>query len=74
MLSHSFFELRKTSSMMDSRVSTLIHELAHLPGVLGTRNVDETYHFYRALMLAKHSPQEALNNSDNIAGYVMDAE
>ncbi|MDM0035942.1 M35 family metallo-endopeptidase, partial [Variovorax sp. J22P271] len=74
MISRAFLGLRKSSSSMDSRVSTLIHELAHMPDVLHTKGPGEVYFFHRALMLARVSPQDALRNSDNVAGYVMDAE
>jgi hypothetical protein len=74
MLSHAFFRLRQVSFSVDSQVSTLIHELAHLPDVLNTRGVGETYFFHSALALARSAPQQALSNSDNVAGYVMVAE
>lgn len=71
MLSHAFLRLRQYSAAMDSQVSTLIHELAHMPDVLNTRGEGEIYHFHRALALAKSAPERALYNSDNVAGYVM---
>lgn len=71
MLSHAFFELRPISFTFDSQVATLIHEIAHFPEVLGTRGLGETYSFSKARLLARHSPIDALNNSDNIAAYVL---
>lgn len=70
-LAKGFFELRETSMNFDSQVSTLIHELAHLPEVFGTRGPGEVYFFSKARRLALSSPDDALNNSDNIAGYVV---
>ena len=45
-----------------------------MPEVLNTRGIGETYNFHWARLLARSSPYEALNNSDNVAGYVMVAE
>ncbi len=71
MVSHGFLKLRQAGGSISTQVSTLIHELAHMPDVLGTRGAGEEYSFYKARSLAIMSPDDALRNSDNVAGYVL---
>lgn len=70
-LERSFFQLREFSFDLDSQISTLIHEIAHLPEVFGTPGMNEVYSFSKARSLALHSADAALNNSDNIAAFVV---
>jgi len=74
MLGKGYFSLDNTRPSGPTRPLVLLHELAHLPQVLSTRGVGETYTLFLAKMLAKTNPEEALRNSDNVAGYILDWE
>ncbi len=71
MLSHGFLKLQQTGWNSSTQVAVLIHELAHMPDVLGTRGEGERYGFFGAQSLARDTPADALRNSDNVAGYVL---
>jgi len=73
MLSHEFLDVPLHRSNGVNQPSILVHELAHLQDVFATRGRGEVYTFFAAQRLALSSPEQALNNSDNISGYVTDA-
>lgn len=50
-------------------VSTLIHEVSHFNDTMSTR--DHRYFISKCLTFGSENPNQAINNADSIAGYVI---
>ncbi|SIT37377.1 conserved hypothetical protein [Paraburkholderia piptadeniae] len=66
---HEFCDMREFSWEKDSIVSTLIHEASHFQDTMATR--DWKYFMDDCLSWGKSNPEQAINNADSIAGYVI---
>jgi hypothetical protein len=64
-----FCSMRDFSWEKDSIVSTLIHEASHFQDTMGTK--DWKYFMDKCLSWGKTSPEQAIDNADSIAGYVI---
>ncbi|CAG9191156.1 TPA: hypothetical protein QDB24_003987 [Burkholderia vietnamiensis] len=64
-----FCTMRDFSWEKDSVVSTLIHEASHFSDTMGTK--DHRYFMDKCLTLGTENPEQAINNADSIAGYVI---
>ncbi|WP_269503818.1 M35 family metallo-endopeptidase [Burkholderia sp. IMCC1007] len=64
-----FCTMRDFSWEKDSMVSTLIHEVSHFDDTMGTR--DHRYFMEECLTLGAENSNQAINNADSIAGYVI---
>ncbi|WP_175855331.1 M35 family metallo-endopeptidase [Burkholderia cepacia] len=64
-----FCTMRDFSWEKDSIVSTLIHEVSHFDDTMGTR--DHKYFMEECLAFGAENPNQAINNADSIAGYVI---
>ncbi|WP_253583099.1 M35 family metallo-endopeptidase [Burkholderia cenocepacia] len=64
-----FCTMRDFSWEKDSIVSTLIHEASHFDDTMGTR--DHRYFTEECLTFGAENPNQAINNADSIAGYVI---
>ncbi|WP_250503358.1 MULTISPECIES: M35 family metallo-endopeptidase [unclassified Caballeronia] len=65
----AFCEMRSVSYAKDSMVSTLIHEASHFNDTMATK--DWRYFMRECLPLGKTNPEQAIENADSIAGYVI---
>ncbi|MDM0075663.1 M35 family metallo-endopeptidase [Variovorax sp. J2P1-59] len=65
----SFCEIRSTSSSLDSKLSTLIHEVTHFNDTFGS--LDAIYYLAQSRSEAKLNPRMVKVNADSIAGYVV---
>jgi peptidyl-Lys metalloendopeptidase len=65
----NFCEMREFSWNKDSIVSTLIHEASHFEDTMATK--DWQYFMVKCLPFGKANPEQAINNADSIAGYVI---
>ena len=64
-----FCTMREFSWNKDSVVSTLIHEASHFSDTMATK--DWRYFMDKCLTLGSDNPDQAINNADSIAGYVI---
>lgn len=62
-----FCELRRTSDMFDSQLSTLVHEVTHFDDTFSS--LDTIYQLRESLQAVKTKPKSVKTNADNIAGY-----
>jgi peptidyl-Lys metalloendopeptidase len=65
----SFCDMREFSWNKDSIVSTLIHEASHFEDTMATK--DWQYFMVKCLPFAKSNPDQAIENADSVAGYVI---
>jgi uncharacterized Zn-binding protein involved in type VI secretion len=65
----SFCHLRDTSAGVDSKLSTLIHEVTHFDDTFGS--LDSIYYLRESLKAVKSDQTKVKANADNIAGYVV---
>lgn len=68
----SFCELRDRHASLDSKLLTLVHEVSHFNDVFGSRDIK--YSTWSAKIMAKSKDARAIENADNIAGYVICSE
>ncbi|MGF6932355.1 hypothetical protein OKW41_001494 [Paraburkholderia sp. UCT70] len=61
--------MRDFSWDKDSIVSTLIHEASHFQDTMGTKNWK--YFMNECLSWGGTNPEQAIDNADSIAGYVV---
>ncbi|NTY41246.1 M35 family metallo-endopeptidase [Burkholderia diffusa] len=64
-----FCSMRHFSWDKDSVVSTLIHEASHFDDTMATK--DHRYFIAECLTFGSESSDQAINNADSIAGYVI---
>jgi len=64
-----FCTMREFSWDKDSVVSTLIHEASHFSDTMGTR--DWRYFMNECVTFGQENPDQAIENADSIAGYVV---
>jgi len=64
-----FCTMRDFSWEKDSMISTLIHEASHFDDTMGTR--DHRYFMEECLTFGAENPNQAINNADSIAGYII---
>ena len=64
-----FCGFRATAANLDSKLSTLIHEVTHFNDTFGS--FDSVYYLRQSLEAAKTNPRVVRANADNIAGYVV---
>lgn len=65
----AFCDMRPMSYAKDSMVSTLIHEASHFEDTMATK--DWKYFMRECLPLAEENPEQAIDNADSVAGYVI---
>ncbi|MDZ4355481.1 MAG: M35 family metallo-endopeptidase [Variovorax sp.] len=65
----SFCHLRDTAAGVDSKLSTLIHEVTHFDDAFGS--LDSIYYLRESLKAVKTERTKVKTNADNIAGYVV---
>jgi hypothetical protein len=61
--------MREFSWDKDSVVSTLIHEASHFSDTMGTK--DWRYFMNKCITFGQENPDQAIDNADSIAGYVV---
>ncbi|BBU30067.1 hypothetical protein BTHE68_38010 [Burkholderia sp. THE68] len=65
----AFCDMRPMSYAKDSMVSTLIHEASHFKDTMATK--DWKYFMRECLPFGKANPEQAIENADSVAGYVI---